>query len=163
MYIWNVEWMKCWQNLKDIFKTKTRTKTNNCLKMNTEVRMKRDIASHAAQSETHCAFVSLRFKIAQSNLHYKVTRVIFQQITLLAFAGRKKKRVATVMFLKIWLCTAVARGQTKLNSVVIDEFIQITCTQMPLSPGNLSPHKAEHIFTRVGMCFGNINWEVRIS
>ncbi len=67
------------------------------------------------------------------------------------------------MFLKIRLCTAVARGQTKLNSVVIDEFIQITCTQMPLSPGNLSPHKAEHIFTRVGMCFGNINWEVRIS
>lgn len=54
--------------------------------------MKSDIASHAAQSETHCAFGLLRFKITQSNLHYKATQVIFQQITLLAFAGRKKKK-----------------------------------------------------------------------
>lgn len=69
---------------------------------------------HNQKVQAHCAFVSLRFKITQTSLHYKATQVIFLQITLLAFAGRekkkKKKRVATVMFLKIRLCTAVARG-----------------------------------------------------
>lgn len=72
--------------------------------------MKSDVASHQ-KAQVHCAFVSQRFKITQTSLHYKATQVIFQQITLLAFAGmEKKRRVATVMFLKIRLCTAVARG-----------------------------------------------------